>query len=61
MRLNAPPCLPIGYGDLAHKFLLSRVLAIAKRMCGVLLAALIAAIAVNESERGKQVWTPSGE
>ena len=39
--------LTIGYGDLAPKLLLSRVLAIAIGMCGVLLAALIAAIAVK--------------
>jgi hypothetical protein len=39
--------LTIGYGDLAPKFLLSRVLAIAIGVCGVLLAGLIAAIAVR--------------
>lgn len=39
--------LTIGYGDFAPKFLLTRVLAIAIGMCGVLLTALVAAIAVK--------------
>ena len=44
--------LTIGYGDLAPKFLLSRVLAIAIGMCGVLLVALVAAIAVRALTEG---------
>ncbi len=39
--------LTIGYGDLAPKSLLTRVLAIVIGMCGVLLTALLAAIAVR--------------
>ena len=39
--------LTIGYGDLAPKFLLTRVLAILIGVCGVLLTALMAAIAVR--------------
>ena len=39
--------LTIGYGDLAPKFLLTRALAIAIGMCGVLFTALLAAIAVK--------------
>lgn len=39
--------LTIGYGDLAPKSLLARVLAIAIGICGVLLTALVAAIAVK--------------
>jgi hypothetical protein len=39
--------LTIGYGDLAPKFLLTRVLAVVIGLCGVLLTALIAAIAVK--------------
>ena len=39
--------LTIGYGDLAPKSLLTRVLAIAIGVCGVLLTALVAAIAVK--------------
>ena len=39
--------LTIGYGDLAPKFLLTRVLAILIGVCGVLLTALLAAIAVR--------------
>ena len=39
--------LTIGYGDLAPKLLLTRVLAIAIGMCGVLFTALVAAIAVK--------------
>ncbi len=39
--------LTIGYGDLAPKSLLTRLLAILIGICGVLLTALIAAIAVK--------------
>lgn len=39
--------LTIGYGDLAPKSLLTRVLAVAIGICGVLLTALVAAIAVK--------------
>jgi len=39
--------LTIGYGDLAPKLLLSRVLAIAIGACGVLVTALVAAVAVK--------------
>ena len=39
--------LTIGYGDLAPKFLLTRVLAILIGVCGVLLTALLAALAVK--------------
>jgi len=39
--------LTIGYGDLAPKSLLTRALAIAIGVCGVLLTALVAAIAVK--------------
>lgn len=39
--------LTIGYGDLAPKALLARVLAIAIGVCGVLVTALVAAIAVK--------------
>jgi len=39
--------LTIGYGDLAPRLLLTRALAIAIGMCGVLLTALMAAIAVK--------------
>jgi hypothetical protein len=39
--------LTIGYGDLAPKSLLTRVLAIAIGVCGVLVTALVAAIAVR--------------
>jgi hypothetical protein len=39
--------LTIGYGDLAPKSLLARVLAIGIGVCGVLLVALVAAIAVK--------------
>lgn len=39
--------LTIGYGDLAPKFLLTRVLAVLIGLCGVLLTALVAAIAVE--------------
>lgn len=39
--------LTIGYGDLAPKSLLARALAIAIGVCGILLTALIAAIAVQ--------------
>ncbi len=39
--------LTIGYGDLAPKSLLARLLAIVIGVCGVLLTALVAAIAVK--------------
>ena len=39
--------LTIGYGDLAPKLLLTRVLAILIGVCGVVLTALLAAIAVK--------------
>ena len=39
--------LTIGYGDLAPKSLLTRVLAILIGVCGVMLTALLAAIAVK--------------
>ena len=39
--------LTIGYGDLAPKTLLARVLAVLIGVCGVLLTALVAAIAVK--------------
>ena len=39
--------LTIGYGDLAPKLLLPRVLAIVIGVCGVLVTALVAAIAVK--------------
>jgi len=39
--------LTIGYGDLAPKLLLTRVLAILIGVCGVLLTAIVAAIAVK--------------
>jgi Na+-transporting NADH:ubiquinone oxidoreductase subunit NqrD len=39
--------LTIGYGDLAPKLLLARALAILIGVCGVLLTALVAAIAVK--------------
>ena len=39
--------LTIGYGDLAPKSLLARVLAIVIGVCGVLLTALVAAVAVK--------------
>jgi hypothetical protein len=39
--------LTIGYGDFAPKFLLTRVLAVIIGLCGVLLTALLAAIAVR--------------
>jgi Na+-transporting NADH:ubiquinone oxidoreductase subunit NqrD len=39
--------LTIGYGDLAPKALLARVLAIFIGVCGVLVTALVAAIAVK--------------
>ncbi len=39
--------LTIGYGDLAPKTLLTRVLAVVIGVCGVLLTALVAAIAVK--------------
>ena len=39
--------LTIGYGDLVPKFLLARVLAMVIGMCGILLTALLAAVAVK--------------
>ena len=39
--------LTIGYGDLAPKMLLTRVLAILIGVCGILLTALVAAVAVK--------------
>jgi Na+-translocating ferredoxin:NAD+ oxidoreductase RnfE subunit len=39
--------LTIGYGDFAPKTLLGRVLAIAIGVCGILMTALIAAVAVK--------------
>ena len=39
--------LTIGYGDFAPKSFLARALAIAIGMCGVLLTALVAAVAVK--------------
>ena len=39
--------LTIGYGDLAPKTLLTRILAILIGVCGVLLTALLAAVAVK--------------
>jgi len=39
--------LTIGYGDFAPKFLLTRVLAVVIGLCGFLLTALMAAIAVK--------------
>ena len=39
--------LTIGYGDLAPKTLIARVLAIVIGICGVLLTALVAALAVR--------------
>ncbi len=39
--------LTIGYGDLAPKTLLARMLAILIGLCGVLFTALVAAIAVK--------------
>src|SRR5262245_2550485 len=39
--------LTIGYGDLAPKTILTRVLAIVIGICGILLTALVAAVAVK--------------
>jgi len=39
--------LTIGYGDLAPKTLVTRILAIAIGICGVLVTALVAAVAVK--------------
>ena len=49
--------LTIGYGDLAPKTVLTRSLAILIGMCGVLLTALVAAVAV----RAFTVIRPGGE
>jgi len=50
--------LTIGYGDFAPKLLITRALSIAIGMCGVLVTALLAAIAVKAltevTERRKQ-------
>jgi hypothetical protein len=50
--------LTIGYGDLVPKFLLTRVLAIVIGICGILLTALMAAVAVRAlaaaAESGKK-------
>jgi hypothetical protein len=43
--------LTIGYGDLAPKSLLTRALAIGIGVCGVLMTALVAAIAVKALDR----------
>ncbi len=43
--------LTIGYGDLAPKSLMTRALAIAIGLCGALMMALIAAIAVKALDR----------
>ena len=47
LRRNFVAGLTIGYGDLAPKSLLTRALAILIGVCGVLLTALVAAIAVK--------------
>ena len=39
--------LTIGYGDLVPKFVLTRAMAIAIGLCGVLVTALLAAVAVK--------------
>ncbi len=39
--------LTIGYGDIAPKFFLTRLLAVTIGLCGLLLTALIAAVAVE--------------
>ena len=39
--------LTIGYGDFAPKLMLSRVLAVVIGLCGILLTALLAAVAVK--------------
>jgi hypothetical protein len=44
--------LTIGYGDLAPKTLVTRVLAIIIGICGILVTALVAAIAVKALARG---------
>jgi hypothetical protein len=46
--------LTIGYGDLAPKTLVTRVLAIVIGICGVLVTALVAAIAVKALNTGKE-------
>jgi hypothetical protein len=53
--------LTIGYGDLAPRFLLARVLAILIGVCGVLLTALLAAVAVRaltEATQGSSTQRP---
>ena len=42
--------LTIGYGDLAPKTLLARILAVVIGICGVMLTALVAAVAVKAFE-----------
>ena len=44
--------LTIGYGDLVPKSLLTRMLAVAIGICGILLTALVAAIAVRALSTG---------
>ena len=44
--------LTIGYGDLAPKTLATRVIAVTIGICGVLLTALVAAIAVKALSKG---------
>lgn len=43
--------LTIGYGDLAPKLLLTRTLAVGIGLCGVLITALVAAVAVRALTR----------
>ena len=46
--------LTIGYGDIAPKFLLTRVLAVAIGLCGLLMTALFAAVAVKALEEATE-------
>jgi hypothetical protein len=46
--------LTIGYGDFAPKTTLARMLAIAIGMCGVLLTALVAAVAVRALDAARE-------
>ena len=46
--------LTIGYGDFAPKTLVTRVLAIVIGLCGILLTALVAAIAVKALSSGER-------